>query len=101
MLYTHHHYLSSCLLAAALFGASAIGRESLFDICKDRVEGIKNGTETFHGITNETIAQYLYTGPVRGLSSELRKNITTIKTQGMSLSLRQNRKVLVANVSMK
>jgi hypothetical protein len=100
MLYRHHRYLRSYLLAAALFGASAIGRESMFDICKDRVEGIKNGTETFHGISNETIAQYLYTGPVRGLSSELRKNITTIKTQGMSLSLRLTRKVIVANTSM-
>jgi hypothetical protein len=95
-----HQPLSGCLLAAAMFGGIAIGRDSMFDICKDRVKGIKNGTETFQGITNETIGQFLYTGPVRGLSSELRDNITTITTQGMSPSLRLSRTVRLANFSM-
>lgn len=100
MIYARHQPLSGCLLAAVLFGGIATGRNSMFDICKDRIQGIKNGTETFQGITNETIGQFLYTGQVRGLSSELRDSITVITTQGMSLSPRLSRTVHLANFSM-
>jgi hypothetical protein len=85
MLYARHQPLFGCILAIALFGGTVTGGGSKFDICRDRVQGIKNGTETFQGITNETIGQLLYTGPVRGLRSELRSNITVITTEGMLL----------------
>ena len=83
--------LSSCLLAAALFGGSAIGRESTLETCKLRVERILNGTETFGAISNETIGPFLYTGPVHGISfvdgQISRDDFITITTQGMSLDL--------------
>jgi hypothetical protein len=85
MLYRVFRSLSSCLLAAALFGGLAIGRVSMFDLCKNRIDGIKNGTQTFRGITNETIGELLYNGPVGELSVELRNNFTTITTQGILL----------------
>jgi len=88
MLYSPLQPLFSCLLAAALFRGSALGRESTLDVCKTRVERILNGTETFGAINNETIAPFLHTGPVKGISFEDRQisraDIITITTQGMS-----------------
>jgi hypothetical protein len=96
--------LPSCLLAAALFGGSAIGRESTFDACKYRVERILNGTDTFGAISNETIGPFLYTGPVRGINFEdgqvSRDDFITITTQGMSLNPGLSGVVRVANLTM-
>lgn len=80
--------LLSCLLTVAIFSRSAIGGDlDKFDICKIRIDRILNGTETFGAINNDTIAPFLYTGPVRGMNIEYartsRDNFTTLTTQGM------------------
>lgn len=78
-----------CLLAAALFLETAFGQvESKFDVCKLRLDRILNGTETFRGIDNQTIANFLYRGPVRGMNPQYaqksRDKFITLTTPGMS-----------------
>jgi len=85
--------LLMALLSAAIFlprltaGQDFVGPG--FDTCKDRIDKILNGTESWRGITNETISQYLYTGPVRGMKPKYerssRVNFVTVTTNGMSL----------------
>ena len=62
--------------------------ESKFDTCRLRLERILNGTETFRGISNETIGDFLYHGPVAGMKPEYaetrRDEFITITTQGMT-----------------
>ncbi|KAM7217637.1 hypothetical protein V8F06_007021 [Rhypophila decipiens] len=59
-----------------------------FDICKDRVTSILNGTLVFNGISNTTIHSlgYLYNGPIGGLRPEYltywHENFVTITTAG-------------------
>lgn len=86
-MFVYRASLSRWLLAVAFFGGVATARDSLFDICRDRISSIRNGTSTFNGITNETIEQYIHFGPVRGLPTELRDNLTVITTAGMLLRI--------------
>ena len=77
-----------CLLAAAFFRGSAFcQRESEFDVCKLRLQSILNGAETFRGISNETIEEFLYRGPVSGMKPDYaqrsRDEFITITTEGM------------------
>jgi hypothetical protein len=88
MLSWHRQLLLSCLLVAAIFLRSAIGQDlDEFERCKIRIDRILNGTETFGAINNDTIAPFLYTGPVRGMNIEYartsRNSFTTLTTQGM------------------
>jgi hypothetical protein len=104
MLYWRRQLLFSCVLAATLFGRSAIGRESTFDTCKSRIGRIINGTETFGAINNETIRPFMYTGPVQGITFEdgqmSRDDFITITTEGMSLNPRLSRVVRLAKLFM-
>jgi hypothetical protein len=57
-----------CLIATALFCGGALGKpESKFGKCKARLDSILNGTETYNGISNETVHQYIYDGPIGGM----------------------------------
>ncbi len=62
--------------------------ESKFDTCKLRLDRILNGSETFRGISNETIGPLIYRGPVAGMKPEFaetrRDEFITIATQGMT-----------------
>ncbi|KAM7201779.1 hypothetical protein V8F20_004740 [Naviculisporaceae sp. PSN 640] len=59
---------------------------SQFDICKDRLDRILNGTLVFNDIDNITIHRYLYHGPVGGMRPEYariyRETFITITTEG-------------------
>lgn len=76
------------LVPAVLLIGIAAGQDSgsKFDICKIRVERIRNGTETFGTINNETIEDYIYDGPVQGMNPEYartsRNKFLTLKTSG-------------------
>ncbi|KAH6869418.1 hypothetical protein B0T10DRAFT_533871 [Thelonectria olida] len=87
MLSWHRQPLLSCLLVEAIFLRSAICYDlGKFDKCKIRIDRILNGTETFGAINNDTIAPFLYTGPVRGMNIEYaqtsRNSFITLTTQG-------------------
>jgi len=63
---------------------SALG-DSFLEQCKTRIEGIKNGTETYGPINNETIDElgYLYHGPVEGINSSFpREKLLTVTKNG-------------------
>lgn len=84
-----HRLLLRYLSAAVFFQGRAFGElESKFTICKLRLDRILNGTETFRGISNETIEDYIYRGPVGGMKPEYaaksRDKFITITTEGMS-----------------
>lgn len=72
------------LLAVAVL--PRIAHSQNFDICKSRVAGILNGTETFKDVTNETIGQFLYHGPVQGMNPDFertsRASFVTLTTEG-------------------
>jgi len=80
-----HRALLSCFLAAG-FRLALCEEVSKFAVCKDRLDRILNGTEIYHGISNETIEQYMYRGPVGGMRSEyaaqFRDSFITITTEG-------------------
>ena len=87
-----------CLLATAFFCCGPAKAEDKFDICKQRVERIRNGTEafptTYNGavrtIDNETIEELMYWGPVGGMNDEYertsRQSFLTLTTEGMGFS---------------
>ena len=94
MLRERHQLFSACLLAAAFFPGLIVGQDydgPGFGTCKTRIGNILNGTETWRGISNETIGQYTYNGPVRGMNPDYermwRKNFTTLTTEGVLLDL--------------
>jgi hypothetical protein len=86
--------VSLCLLAAAFFSYRPVEAEDKFDICKYRVERIRNGTEVFPTnykgvaltIDNKTIEEYMYWGPVHGMNDEYdrtsRQSFLTLTTEG-------------------
>lgn len=59
---------------------------SKFDLCKNRLDRILNGTEVYNGIDNITIHQYFYHGTVGGMRPEyarqFRDTFVTITTEG-------------------
>jgi len=93
--------VSLCLLAAAFFPCRPVKAEDKFDICKQRVERIRNGTEIFQTtykgvaltIDNKTIEEYMYWGHVSGMNEEYertsRQSFLTLKTEGMGPSTLQ------------
>lgn len=94
MLRERHQLFLACLLAAAFLPRLIAGQDYVgpgFDTCKTRTYKILNGSEAWHGISNETIGQYIYDGPVRGMNPDYertwRKNFTTLTTEGMLLNL--------------
>lgn len=88
MLSWRYQPLHWCLLTVTILFRRAIGQDlDKFDRCKIRLDRILNGTETFGAINNDTVAPFLYTGPVRGMNIEYaqtsRNSFTTLTTQGM------------------
>ncbi|KAK0751960.1 hypothetical protein B0T18DRAFT_458127 [Schizothecium vesticola] len=88
---------SLCLLAAAFFSCRPVEAEDKFDICKQRVERIRNGTEVFQTtykgvaltIDNKTIEKYMHWGHVSGMNEEYertsRQSFLTLKTEGCKI----------------
>lgn len=88
-----------CLLAAAFFFCRPVEAEDKFDICKQRVERIRNGTEvfptTYKGVAltidNKTIEEYMYWGHVSGMNEEYertsRQSFLTLTTEGTVSSI--------------
>lgn len=78
--------LPSYLAAASFVPLALCQPESKFEVCKARLDRILNGTEVFHGISNETIEQYIYRGPVGGMKPEyaqrFRNTFIAITTDG-------------------
>lgn len=85
MVSSSHRILLSCFVAAGI-RLALCQAESKFDICKARLDRILNGTEVFRGISNETIEQYMYRGPVGGMrpeyAAQFRDTFITITTEG-------------------
>ncbi|WJG35083.1 uncharacterized protein FOBCDRAFT_199470 [Fusarium oxysporum Fo47] len=86
MLSWRYQPLHWCLLTVTILFRRAIGQDlDKFDRCKIRLDRILNGTETFGAINNDTVAPFLYTGPVRGMNIEYaqtsRNSFTTLTTQ--------------------
>lgn len=90
-----------CLLAAAFYFCRPVEAEDKFDICKQRVERIRNGTEvfptTYNGVAltidNKTIEEYMYWGHVSGMNEEYertsRQSFLTLTTEGRVSSILQ------------
>ena len=93
------HLFLPCLLSITFFSTFIAGQDFVdpsFDACKTRIDKILNGSEPWHGISNETIGQYVYDGPVRGMNLDYermwRKNFTTLTTQGTLYRLNSSRR---------
>jgi len=82
----YRQILPSCLIVTALFQNGLSKPESKFDICKVRLDRIRNGTETYRGIDIETVHQYLYHSPIRGMKDHYartsRDKFIAITTEG-------------------
>jgi hypothetical protein len=63
--------------------AAAHDTHFTFDTCKQNVLAIINGTYSQGDINNQTIWQYIYTGPVRGLKADFpRADFLTLTLSG-------------------
>lgn len=87
----HPQFLFGRVLALAVcIGFTVAEKLDKFDQCKIRVNGILDDNETFGDINNETIASYIYDGPVRGMNAEFartsRDSFITLTTEGVFLS---------------
>ena len=85
----NYQFYLTCLVAALSYPAVVGGQDLVgtgFEVCKIRLGSILNGSNTWRGISNETIAQYQYFGPVRGMNPEYermsRNRFITLTTQG-------------------
>lgn len=61
---------SSVILILILFAGLGATTLYSFSKCEADLRGILNGTLTLDGISNETIDQYIYHGPVTGLKAD-------------------------------